>query len=50
MAVAAMARSSARGEAELRGRTSLCIIPGYRFRLCDGTIFSCFRFFVFSFF
>eukprot|EP01047_Picozoa_sp_COSAG01_P068069 COSAG01_NODE_9754_length_2352_cov_3.522858_2_plen_235_part_00 len=35
-AVAAMARSRARDEAELRGRTSLCIIPGYRFRLCDG--------------
>ena len=27
-----------RGESELRGRTSMCIIPGYTFRLCDALV------------
>ena len=27
-----------RGQTQLYGRTSLCIIPGYRFRLCDALV------------
>ena len=26
------------GQSRLRGRTSLCIIPGYRFQLCDALV------------
>ena len=33
-----LAQLSAKGIRKLRGKTGICIVPGYQFRVCDGLI------------